>query len=99
VVPWLLGSISSKPAAWNILQLRHCATQRRQSAGAFPLDESFEIFPKQCGFVRQPGELLGNAYEIIVEYNSGSHGSSVLRLWHQMMLVFENALLFQFSAC
>jgi hypothetical protein len=59
-------SIRPDPAAGNILQLRHGASQGRQSAGAFSLDEGFESFTNQRGFFRYASEFLGNAYEIVI---------------------------------
>src|SRR6266487_6377087 len=66
-------SIRPYPAAWNILQLRHCASQGRQSASAFSLDEGFESFTNQRRFLRYPGELLCNADEVVIECNGCSH--------------------------
>src|SRR5438552_17743623 len=70
---YLRESIRPYPPAWNILQLRHCASQRRQSASAFPLDEGFESFTNQRRFLRYPSELLGNAYEIVIKCKGCSH--------------------------
>jgi len=63
----------SRTAAWNALQLRHGASQGRESASAFPLDERFEGFTNQCRFIRKAGEFLGDSYEIIIQCNRGSH--------------------------
>ena len=61
------------PAAWNILQLGHCASQGRQSACAFPLDEGLESFTNQRRFLRHPSEFLGDAYEIVIQRKGCSH--------------------------
>src|ERR1700685_594267 len=61
------------PAAWNILQSGHCASEGRQSTSAFPLDESFEGFTNQRRFLRYPSKLLGDAYEIVIQRNCCSH--------------------------
>jgi RNA polymerase sigma factor (sigma-70 family) len=62
----------AQPAAWNILQFGHRASQGRQSARAFPFDEGFESFTNQRCFLRDSGELLGNAYQIVIKRNGGS---------------------------
>jgi hypothetical protein len=49
-----------------MLQSRHSASQRRQSASAFPLDQRFEGFAQQRRFLSYPGKFLSDAYKIIV---------------------------------
>src|ERR1700737_1891490 len=68
-------SIRPRLAARNILQFRHGALKGCQAAGALPLDEGLERLTKQRGFFRHPGELLGDAYEIVIQRNSCSHSS------------------------
>jgi hypothetical protein len=66
-------SIPPPPAAWNALQSRHCASQRRQSTSAFSLDEGFQSFTNQRRLLRYSSELLGYAYEIVIQRNGCSH--------------------------
>src|ERR1700730_8424628 len=73
IAPWF-----SRPATRNTLQSGHCACQRRQSAGAFALDERLESFTNQRSFLGDSGELLGNADEIVIECNGCPHRNS----WH-----------------
>ena len=62
------------PAAWNILQFGHCASEGRQSASALPFDKGLESLTDQRRFLCDPSKLLGNAYEIVIQRNGGSHG-------------------------
>ena len=61
------------PAAPNVPQARHRASQRGQPASALPLNQGFESLPNQSRFLGNAGELLGRAYEIVVKDNSSSH--------------------------
>ena len=61
------------PAARNILQFWHCASQGRQSAGAFPLDKGLESLTDQRRLLRHPSEFLGDADEIVIQRYGCSH--------------------------
>ena len=62
------------PAAWNGLELRHGASQSRQSPGALPLNQRLERFAQKRGLFFHTSKFLGNAHEFVVESNGGSHG-------------------------
>jgi len=64
---YLRESTHPTPAARDILQLRHSAAQRGQSAGTFPLDEGFQSFSKQRGFLGYAGEFLRRSDEIVIK--------------------------------
>ncbi len=61
------------PSAGDFFQTGHRSTERCKSTGAFPLDEGLQSFPKQCGLFRHSGELLGGAYEIVIQRYGSSH--------------------------
>jgi hypothetical protein len=60
-------------AAWNIFQSWHGPAKRRQSSGAFALDQGFESFANQSGFLSDTRELLRDAEEFVIEGEGGSH--------------------------
>src|SRR5258708_29805775 len=73
---YLQGSIQPYPAARNILESWHGASERCEPASAFTLNEGFQCFANQCSFLRDTSEFLGEAYEIVVKYNCCSHRES-----------------------
>src|ERR1700684_351287 len=66
-------SSSADPAARNVLQFGHGPAQRSQSARTFPLDESLQRLTDQCCFLSYSGELLGDAYQIVIQREGRSH--------------------------
>jgi hypothetical protein len=73
IVQNLRESILPDPAAWNVLQCRRRAVERRQPTSAFPLDKGFQSFTNQCRFLCHPSERLGYSYEIIIKCEGCSH--------------------------
>jgi len=73
--------------------VRHRAAQGRQPAGALALDEDSKSCVKQCRLVRNASKLLGGAYEIVIQFNHGSHKISMqgrdsgcsFRHWHAII--------------
>src|SRR6266849_2229209 len=73
-------SIRPLPAARDMLQFRHGALQGCQSQGALPLDQGLERLTNQRRFLRHPGELLGDAYEIVIKRNCCPHSTVLIAL-------------------
>ena len=61
------------PAAWNVLQFRHGASQGREPTGTFSFDKSFESFTNQRGLFRHTGKFLRDANKVVVEGKGCSH--------------------------
>src|SRR6476469_6521412 len=60
--------------AGNALDIRHSPAQQRKPTGAFSLDQRPEGFTNERMHFMQAGQLLGDAYEVVIKRDSSSHG-------------------------
>jgi hypothetical protein len=72
-------------SAWNIFQFRHCASQFRQPPRGFPLNQRFEGCSHQSRFIRDSRKIPRRAYQIVIESNCCSHGTSTHQFYSRLM--------------
>ena len=53
--------------------MRLRAAEQRQSTGALQFDQYFESFVQESTFVRDASQLLGDADQIVVEFERSPH--------------------------
>jgi hypothetical protein len=60
---------------WRCVQKGFAAAEARQPPRALAFNQSFQGLANQGGFLRQPGKILRNGQEIIIECQGCPHGS------------------------